>query len=258
MATRKPLIVGNWKMNKTIAESLELVSALEPLLAAHGGAVDVAVAPPATALSAVSSRLSGSVVATAAQNCHAAPSGAYTGEISVAMLADAGAQWIIVGHSERRTLFAESDEAVAGKVSVILGAGLSAIVCIGENLAQREAGAALEVVSAQLEGSLKTLSEVHMRKVVVAYEPVWAIGTGKTATSAQAQEVHAYIRSVLERRFGAPVAQATRILYGGSVKPQNARELLLQPDIDGLLVGGASLVAVDFAEIATCAATIPS
>jgi triosephosphate isomerase (TIM) len=231
---RTPFVVGNWKLHKTIAESVALVTELKNQLGAVKG-VAVGVAPVFTALSAVAKRLEGSAIATCAQDCHWEASGAWTGEVSAAQLADAGASWAIVGHSERRQF----------------AAGLGAIVCIGESLAERDAGRTLAVVDDQLAGALAGL-DANAASLVIAYEPVWAIGTGRTATPAQAQEVHAHIRGRLRERCGA-VADAIRIQYGGSVKPGNAAALMAEPDIDGALVGGASLEAADFVAIVKAA-----
>ena len=245
---RTPLIVGNWKMHKTVAEALELVDRLAPLVEGLVGA-EVAVAPPFTALEAVGRRLAGSAVGLAAQNLHWEPQGAFTGEVSAAMLRDVGCRFAIVGHSERRQLFGETDDAVARKAAAALGAGLTPIVCVGETLAEREGGNAFAVVERQVRAALEALARETLERVVVAYEPVWAIGTGRTATSEQAQEVHGCIRRVLAGAAGA-AADVIRILYGGSVKPSNSAELQAQPDVDGALVGGASLDAETFAAIA--------
>ncbi len=252
--TRKPLVVGNWKMHKTIGEALSLVEAMRSKVESHAARVDVAVAPAFTALQAVASATRGSAIAVSAQNCHAEAQGAFTGEVSVPMLKDAGVKWVILGHSERRALFAEADALVAHKAKAVLAAGLGAIVCVGENLSQRESGTTLEVIRRQLTGSLSGLTASEVGQLVVAYEPVWAIGTGKVATTAQAQEVHSYIRSSIRNQHGEAPAASLRIQYGGSVKPDNAFELLSQADVDGALVGGASLKADDFAAIVAAAA----
>jgi len=245
---RTPFVCGNWKMHKTQAEARELVRALAPLLADLGGRVQVAVAPTFTALAATAEALRGGAVELAAQDVHWEKQGAFTGEVSAAMLADVGCQHGIVGHSERRQLFGETDETVRKKVGALLAAGIRPIVCVGELLSEREGGRTLEVVGRQLRAALAGLPAEQVAALTVAYEPVWAIGTGKTATSAQAQEVHAALRAILRELVGA-TADAVRIQYGGSVKPENAAELMTQPDVDGALVGGAALKADDFAKI---------
>jgi triosephosphate isomerase len=245
---RKKFVCGNWKMHRTRAEAQELVRALAPLVAEAGDRVQIAVAPPFTALDAVRQSLGGTRIELAAQNCHFEPQGAFTGEVSPAMIADAGAAHCIVGHSERRQYFGETDEGVRKKAAALLRAGVLPIVCVGETLEEREAGKTLEVVSRQVRGALHGLSAADVARLTLAYEPVWAIGTGKTATTAQAQEVHAAIRNLL-RELAAGAADAVRIQYGGSVKPDNAAELMAQPDVDGALVGGASLKAADFSQI---------
>ncbi len=245
---RIPFVCGNWKMHKTAAEAARLVQELRAGLGEAAGRVQVAVAPPFTALSAAVQAAAGSAIEVAAQDVHWEAQGAFTGEVSAPMLAEIGCRHGIVGHSERRQLFGETDDGVRRKVGALLAAGLRPIVCVGETLAEREAGRTLEVVERQVRGGLAGLGAEALATVTVAYEPVWAIGTGKTATSAQAQEVHAAIRRLL-RELGGPVADAIRIQYGGSVKPENARELMSQPDVDGALVGGASLKAGDFLAI---------
>ncbi|BDG06383.1 triose-phosphate isomerase [Anaeromyxobacter oryzae] len=245
---RIPFVCGNWKMHKTAAEAVALVNELRDGVGEAAGRVQVAVAPPFTALHAVKQAIGGTRIELAAQDVHWEAQGAFTGEISAAMLADAGCTHGIVGHSERRQLFGETDETVRKKVGALLGAGIRPIVCVGETLGEREANRTLEVVERQVRGGLAGLSAEVLAGITVAYEPVWAIGTGKTATSAQAQEVHAAIRKLL-RELGGSVADQIRIQYGGSVKPENARELMSQPDVDGALVGGASLKAKDFIAI---------
>ncbi|HVV87388.1 MAG TPA: triose-phosphate isomerase [Kofleriaceae bacterium] len=249
---RTPFVVGNWKMHKTVAEALALVTDLKNQLAALRD-VDVGVAPPFTALHPVAKRLEDSPIAVAAQNCHWEAKGAFTGEIAPAMLRDVGCTWTIVGHSERRQLFGETDASVARKVTAALAAGLGVIVCVGETLAERDAGTTTRVVETQLDGGLADLPKGAIDKLVIAYEPVWAIGTGRTATPAQAQEVHAFIRGWLGGRLGAAAAGSIRIQYGGSVKADNAAQLMKQPDIDGALVGGASLQPADFVAICRAA-----
>jgi len=245
---RQKFVCGNWKMHKTVAETAALVRELRSALGDAAGKVQVAVAPPFTALAAAVEAARGSAIEIAAQDVHWEKQGAFTGEVSAPMLADVGCQHGIVGHSERRQLFGETDEAVRKKIGALLAAGVSPIVCVGETLAEREAGRTLEVVDRQVRQGLAGLSVDELGRLTIAYEPVWAIGTGKTATSAQAQEVHAAIRRIL-RDFGAPVADQIRVQYGGSVKPENAAELMAQPDVDGALVGGASLKAADFVAI---------
>jgi len=249
---RTPFVVGNWKLHKTIAEALALVTELKNQLGAVKG-VAVGVAPVFTALHAVAKRLEGSPIATCAQNCHWEASGAWTGEVSAAHAGDAGASWVIVGHSERRQFFGDTNEGVGKKARAVLAAGLGAIVCVGESLAERDAGNTLAIVDAQLDGALAGIDAASAARLVIAYEPVWAIGTGRTATPAQAQEAHAHIRKRLAERLGAPAADAIRLQYGGSVKPGNAEALMGQPDIDGALVGGASLEAADFVAIVKAA-----
>ena len=246
---RKPMIAGNWKLHKTITESTDLVSELIPAVASNQN-VDIVVAPVYTALSKVAETLAGSNVKLAAQNCYPQPQGAFTGEVSPALLKDAGCAYVIIGHSERRQLFGETDESVNSKALALAESGLGTIFCIGETLEERETGKMFDVLSHQVTAGLKNLTAEQMKTVVVAYEPVWAIGTGKVATDEQAQEVHAFIRGLLAELYDAPTAAATRILYGGSVKPGNVDGLMTQPDVDGALVGGASLKAEDFARIA--------
>jgi triosephosphate isomerase len=249
---RTPFVVGNWKLHKTIAESLALVTELKNQLGAVKG-VAVGVAPVFTAIHAVAKRLEGSAIAVCGQDCHWEAKGAWTGEVSAGLLGDAGASWAIVGHSERRQFFGDTSEAVGKKARAVLAAGLGAIVCVGEALAERDAGRTLAVVDEQLDGALAGIDAAHLARLVIAYEPVWAIGTGRTATPAQAQEVHAHIRKRLAERLGAGAADTIRIQYGGSVKAQNAEALMAEPDIDGALVGGASLEAGDFVAIVKAA-----
>jgi triosephosphate isomerase len=242
---RTPFMAGNWKMNLTSAEARDLARALVDSCGRLEG-IDMAVAPPATALFAVLEAVAGSRIGVAAQNCHWEVSGAYTGEISPEMIKEIGCQYVIIGHSERRQYFGETDDSVNRKLHAAHRAGLHPIVCIGESLQQREAGGTMEVVTAQLKGGLRDLPEAQMRNTTIAYEPVWAIGTGKTATPDQAQEVHAHLRGLLSELYGAQMADSVRIQYGGSVKPSNVKELMGMPDIDGALVGGASLKADSF------------
>jgi triosephosphate isomerase len=245
---RRPVVAANWKMHKTIGEAEAFMAAFVPLVSDFSG-VDVIIAPPAPFLAAVARGASGSRVAVAAQNVHPEPKGAFTGEVSPAMLRDIGCQYTIVGHSERRTIFGESDAFVAQKAQALLAEGIRPIVCVGESLEQREAGQTAAVVEGQLHGSLAEVPRDRAAEIVVAYEPIWAIGTGKTATPEMAQEVHAVIRAALVASFGT-AGNEIRIQYGGSVKPDNAGTLLSQPDIDGALVGGASLEPESFAAIA--------
>jgi triosephosphate isomerase (TIM) len=245
---RKKFVCGNWKMFKTRSEARELVRALAPLVADAGDRVQIAIAPPFTALAAAAEALAGTRIELAAQDCHWEAQGAFTGEVSPAMIADACAAHCIVGHSERRQLFGETDENVRKKAAALLAAGVLPIVCVGETLQEREAGRTLEVVSRQVRGALQGIAPADVGRLTLAYEPVWAIGTGKTATTAQAQEVHAALRKLL-RELAGDVADVVRIQYGGSVKPDNAAELMSQPDVDGALVGGASLKAGDFSQI---------
>ncbi len=249
---RTPFVVGNWKLNKTIAESLALVTELKNQLGAVKG-VQVGVAPVVTSLSSVAKRLEGSTIATCGQDCHWEASGAWTGEVSAPLLADAGATWVIVGHSERRQFFGDTSETVGKKARAVLAAGLGAIVCVGESLAERDGGRTLAVVDEQLAGGLAGIDASTAARLVIAYEPVWAIGTGRTATPAQAQEVHAHIRTWLAERLGGAAAASIRIQYGGSVKPSNAEALMSEADIDGALVGGASLDPADFVAIVKAA-----
>ena len=245
---RKPIIAGNWKMHMTAPEAGAL--AKEIVSACSGRTdVDVVVAPAFTALHAVSAALKGSGIGLAAQNCHNELKGAFTGEVSVPMLKDAGCSYVIIGHSERRQFFSETDESVNRKLAAALAGGLIPIVCVGETLAEREKGAAFGVIESQLSGGLMQVGPQQMKGIVIAYEPVWAIGTGKTATPAQAQEVHAFIRGWLARTHGEKIASEVRLQYGGSVKPDNVAELMAQGDIDGALVGGASLNADSFAAL---------
>jgi triosephosphate isomerase len=248
MARRK-FVCGNWKMHKTSAEAEALLRELRQKLQ---GSIQVAVAPPFTALAKAKAVLEGSPIQLYAQNCHHEKQGAFTGEVSAPMLLELGCEGVILGHSERRQYFGETDESVNKKLKAVLDAKLSAIVCVGETLAEREAGKTWEVVSRQVRGALAGISSAQVAKLTLAYEPVWAIGTGKVATTAQAQEVHGQIRGLLHE-LASGAADEVRIQYGGSVKPENAAELLAQPDIDGALVGGASLKADDFLRIVAAA-----
>jgi triosephosphate isomerase len=251
MSSRTPFVVGNWKLHSTVAESLALVTELKNQLGAVRD-VEVGVAPVFTSLHAVARRLEGSSLRLAGQDCFWETKGAWTGEVSAPLLADAGCTHVIVGHSERRQHFGDTDVAVGRKAAAAIGAGLCAIVCVGETEAQRDAGETFDRLRAQLDAGLADCADATAAQLVIAYEPVWAIGTGRTATPAQAQEAHAFIRARLRDRLGAR-ADEVRIQYGGSVKPDNARQLLEQPDIDGALVGGASLAAASFAAIVKAA-----
>jgi triosephosphate isomerase (TIM) len=246
---RKPIIAGNWKMYKLLSEAVETALALKPLVA-NANHCEVVIAPVFVHLKTVADRLEGSNIKVAAQNCSfEAKQSANTGEVSAEMLKDIGASHVIIGHSERRQFYGESDNSVNAKTKTSIAFGLTAIVCVGELLAEREAGNAESVVKTQLVNGLSGLTTSDMERIIIAYEPVWAIGTGKTATPEQAQEMHAFIRQVLTETQGNEVAQATRILYGGSVKPENIKELMKNEDVDGALVGGASLEADSFAKI---------
>ena len=237
-------------MNTTKPEGKELAQEVAALSAGVPEHVGLIVAPPFTHLCAVNKALAGSRVELSAQNCADHEKGAYTGEVSVSMLKAVGCKWVILGHSERRQYYGETDEKLVVKVKLALEAGLGVILCVGENLEEREAGKHFDVCGAQIKNVLYNFTEEDMKHVIVAYEPVWAIGTGKTATAEQAEEIHAFIRKTLAEKFGAQVSDDTTILYGGSCKPSNAKELFAQPDIDGGLNGGAALKAADFIEIA--------
>ena len=246
---RKPVIAGNWKMYKMLGEAIDTAMELKPLVN-NSTHCEVVVAPVFTALKSVCARLEGSNVFIAAQNCaFEQKQGAHTGEVSAEMIKDTGASHVIVGHSERRQIYGEINATINLKTKNCLTANLTAIVCIGEKLEERDAGNAETVVKSQLVAALDGLTVSDMKRIIIAYEPVWAIGTGQTATPEQAQEIHAFIRQTLSETQGDEVAQAMRILYGGSVKPENIKELMKQADIDGALVGGASLEAKSFAGI---------
>ena len=247
---RKYIVAGNWKMNTTVPEGVELAKAVVEKAKDLPANVELVVAPPFTHLAPVAEVLKGSKVKLSAQNCADHEKGAYTGEVSVAMLKSLGCQYTILGHSERRQYYGETDEKLVEKVKLALAAGLGVILCVGENLDEREAGKHFDVCSAQIKNVLYNFTAEDMKKVIVAYEPVWAIGTGKTATAEQAEEIHAHIRKDLAAKFGQAVADDVTILYGGSCKPSNAKELFAQPDIDGGLIGGAALKADDFIQIA--------
>ena len=247
MAGRVPFVCGNWKLHKTIPEALALVTELRNQLATVRD-VEIAVAPVFTALAVVAKRLEGSNIRVAAQDCFWEEKGAWTGEVGPTLLKDAGCSYVIVGHSERRQHFGELDAAVNLKARAALKDGLMPIICVGETLAEREAGETMGRIRAQLEGALKDLTADDARRIVLAYEPVWAIGTGRNATPEQAQQVHHFIRGQLRDRFGG-VADEVRVQYGGSVKPDNIAALMDKADVDGALVGGASLTAEQFVPI---------
>ncbi len=245
---RTPLIAGNWKLNKTISEANKLATQLVTGLTGVSDR-EVVIAPIFTALSSVADIVKNSPIQLAGQNCYPEESGAFTGEISPLFLRDAGCQYVIIGHSERRQLLAETDAFIQQKIVKSLAGGLKPILCIGETLEQRENNQMFDVLTQQIKGALKNLTAERIATLVVAYEPVWAIGTGKTASNEQAQEAHAFIRKLLAELFTPDIAETTRILYGGSVKPGNVDELMAEKDIDGALVGGASLNAEDFIRI---------
>ena len=249
---RTPFICGNWKLNTRSQSAAELAIAIAKGLPADNQ-TEVGVCPPACYLSTVGSVIQGTAIGLGGQNMLAEDDGAFTGEINAGMLVDIGCRYVILGHSERRQFFGETDEGVSKKTHAALAAGLVPIVCVGETLEQREADQTEAIVAEQVKGSLAGLSAQHLPTVVIAYEPVWAIGTGKVATPEQAEAVHAHIRSLLTDMFGKEAAEKIRIQYGGSVKPGNAAELLGQPNIDGALVGGASLKAEDFLAIIAAA-----
>ena len=246
---RKPVIAGNWKLYKTSSEAADLVNSLSPLVK-HNTTVEIIVAPVFTVLAKVASALSGTTIHLAGQNCFWEEEGAFTGEVSPKMLQDAGCSHVIIGHSERRQYFGESDETVNRKVRAAIASGLKVLLCIGETLEEREADKTFVVLKRQLLAGLAGINRDLVIQVIVAYEPVWAIGTGRTASDNQAQEAHNFIRNCLADLHDKEAAESIRILYGGSVKPENIRGLMSQPDIDGALVGGASLKADSFAAIA--------
>jgi len=249
---RRKFIAGNWKMNTSRADGVALAQAIAATVG-NSSTVDVAVCPPSLYLEAIAQAIKGSAVGVGAQNCYHEAKGAFTGEISPQMLVDIGCKYVILGHSERRQIFKESNQEVNRKVVAALGVGLTPIMCVGETLDQRQGNQTEAVVREQIEGSLAGLSADQMLKIVIAYEPVWAIGTGVVATPQQAEEVHADLRRLLEKRYNSQVASAVRIQYGGSVNAENAASLLGQPNIDGALVGGASLKADSFLAIVAAA-----
>ncbi len=247
-AKRKPILAGNWKMNMTASQARDLAGKLVPLVAGAKDR-DIVLAPPFTSLAAVAETIKGTSIGLAAQNLHWEEKGAFTGEISAEMLLDSGCKYVIIGHSERRQFFGETDDTVNKRTKQALRKGLLPIVCVGETLAEREAGKLNDIISRQVTGGLKDITTEDMKKIVIAYEPVWAIGTGKTATPEQANEVHALIRQKVGSLFNADIAAGLRIQYGGSVTPENVSRLMSMTDIDGALVGGASLKPDSFAAI---------
>lgn len=249
---RKTIIAGNWKMNKTPSETKAFAEQFKAILPKTKWC-DIVVCVPTVDLSAAVRAFKDSRIAVGAENVYFEKSGAYTGEISADMLADLGVRYVIVGHSERRALFGETDEIVNKKVLAALEAGLNPIICVGESLEQRELGITMELIALQVKSALAGVPAEKVRKCVIAYEPIWAIGTGKTATAEQAAEVCTFIRTTVRHLYGARIARSVTVQYGGSMKPANAAELLSQPDIDGGLIGGASLKAADFVEIVNAA-----
>jgi triosephosphate isomerase len=246
---RRNIIAGNWKMNKDLSEAIKLVSELKSMLDGKNLNAEVVVAPPFISLEAVKTIIKDSNIKLSAQNMNNEDSGAFTGEVSASMLKSVGCEYVILGHSERRTIFGESDELINLKVKQALKNNLTPILCCGESLEERETNKTFEIVESQLKTNLKDLSNEQIEKVVIAYEPIWAIGTGKTASPEQAQEVHAFIRNLLANLTNNEIANNITIQYGGSVKPDNSKELLSKPDIDGALVGGACLKADSFRDI---------
>jgi triosephosphate isomerase len=245
---RIPVIAGNWKLFKTTAEARSFANDFIPLVKETSG-VEIVLAPVFTTLSSVAALLTGTNIKVSGQDCFWEEEGAYTGEVSPKMLADAGCSHVIIGHSERRQYFGETDATVNKKIKAATSAGLSVLFCIGETLEEREGDLTFSILKKQIQGGLEKITAQQLKNIAIAYEPVWAIGTGKTATESQAEEAHAYIRSVVNDLFGTEVGNSMRILYGGSVKPENICGLMSQPDIDGALVGGASLKADSFASI---------
>lgn len=248
---RKRIVAGNWKMNTTYQEALILITEINGMLSdeLHNDAIEIVIAAPALYLHSTKQLISHKQVKIGAQNCHQEAKGAYTGEIAASMLQSIGCQYVILGHSERRQYFGETDSLIQQKIKAALANDLKAIYCCGETLEERESGKYFEVLSAQITTALNGFTAAEMQSIIIAYEPVWAIGTGKTASAEQAQEVHTFIRNLLVQTFDATIAQNTTILYGGSCNAQNAASLFAQPDIDGGLIGGASLKSRDFTEI---------
>ena len=254
---RKFIIAGNWKMYKNIVEAIELANGLKrELFELSSDDIDIVLCPPFTALSEVAEVIANSNIKLGAQDVYWQDEGAFTGEVSPLMLKDAGCQFVIIGHSERRQFFGETNKGVNSKIKAALKHGLTPIVCVGESLKEREADQTFKILDDHIQNGLKDISESEILKLVIAYEPVWAIGTGKTATPAQAQEAQKYIRDLLIKMYNKELASETRIQYGGSVKPENTQELMQQPDVDGALVGGASLKIETFAEIVKKAAGV--
>ncbi len=243
---RKKIVAGNWKMNMNLQDGIALAKELNETLTAEKPNCGVVICTPFIHLASIAQFLNQDIIGLGAENCADKAKGAFTGEVSAEMVKSTGAQYVILGHSERREYYAETPEILKEKVLLALNNGLKVIFCIGESLEEREANKQNDVVKAELEGSVFNLTAEEFSNIVIAYEPIWAIGTGKTATAEQAEEIHAFIRSVVADKYGAEVAEATSILYGGSCKPSNARELFAKPDIDGGLIGGASLKAADF------------
>ena len=243
---RKKIVAGNWKMNMNLQDGINLAKELQEALASEKPNCDVVICTPFIHLASIAQFLNQDVIGLGAENCADKEKGAYTGEVSAEMVKSTGAKYVIIGHSERREYYHETPEILKEKVLLALQNGLKVIFCIGESLAEREAGKQNEVVKSELEGSVFNLTAEEFRNVIVAYEPIWAIGTGKTATAEQAEEIHAYIRSTIAEKYGSEIAEQTSILYGGSCKASNAPELFAKPDIDGGLIGGASLKAADF------------
>lgn len=247
---RKTIIAGNWKMYKTVVEAIDLANGLKrELFKLDNQDIDIVLCPPFTALSEVLEVIVDSNIQLGAQDVHWQDEGAFTGEVSPVMLKDIGCKFVIIGHSERRQYFGETNESVNNKIKAALKHNLTPIVCVGETLSQRESGSTFKVLDDHIENGLKNITDIDILKIVIAYEPVWAIGTGKTATSQQAQEAQKYIRDLLRKMYNNDVADTVRIQYGGSVKPENITELMREPDVDGALVGGASLKVETFAEI---------
>ncbi|HBN77578.1 MAG TPA: triose-phosphate isomerase [Planctomycetaceae bacterium] len=246
---RRPMIAGNWKMNTDLASGTELAKGLASHVAGKDSSVDVLVCPPYPYLQAIKEAVGDSGISVGAQNCYFEESGAFTGEVSVDMLQDIGCDWVILGHSERRHVLGECDGTINKKNKAAIAKGLGVVLCVGELLEEREADKTGEVLDTQMKGGLADVSEADLSKIIIAYEPVWAIGTGKTASPEQADEAHAHLRKWLSSNYSEAAAEAMRILYGGSVKPSNAEELLGQPNVDGALVGGASLTVENFGPI---------
>ena len=243
---RKKIVAGNWKMNKNLQEGISLAKDLNTALTADKPACDVVICTPFIHLASVSGIIDSSIIGLGAENCADKASGAYTGEVSAEMVKSTGAQYVILGHSERRAYYGETAEILKEKIQMALANGLKVIFCIGEVLEERESGKQNEIVKEQLAGSLFDLTNEEFKEIILAYEPVWAIGTGKTATSEQAEEMHAFIRATIADKFGAEAAENVSILYGGSCKPSNAKEIFSKPNVDGGLIGGAALKVEDF------------